>query len=120
MHDYDDVLGLTRVREWQRLRRWLAYPLAVAAVGLAALVGHLELLGAMRVVVLLFAVALVARLAGFVPGLVALGLAIVACYYFFLPPAHSFALEDPQDLIRLLLFALVGWAIAGWIRPAWA
>jgi hypothetical protein len=40
--------------------------------------------------------------------------------YFFLPPAYSFALEDPRDLLRLLLFALVGLALAAWVRPDWA
>ena len=120
MRDYDDVLGLTSMREWERTRRRLAFPLAVAAVGLAVVVGHLPLLGSMQAVVLLFAVALVARLAGFAPGPVALGLAIVACYYFFLPPAYSFAIEDPRDLLRLLLFALVGLALAAWVRPDWA
>lgn len=120
MHDYDDVLGLMRMREWERMRRKLAYPLAIAAVGLAVFLGHLEPLGSMRAALLLFAVALVARLAGFVPGLVALGLAVLSLHYFFLPPAYSFAIVDPQDLIRLLLFALVGLAIASWVRPTWA
>lgn len=120
MHDYDDVLGLTRLREWERLRRWLAYPLAVASVGLAVLLGHLQLLGSMRVVVLLFAVALVARLAGFVPGLVAMALAVIAYYCFFLPLPYSFAIADPRDLLQLLLFALVGLAMAAWVRPTWA
>lgn len=56
-------------------------------------------------------IVLVASTCGVRPALVAAGLAFLAWNFFFLPPYHTFTIEDPKDLISLFVFLLVGIAM---------
>jgi PAS domain S-box-containing protein len=56
---------------------------------------------------------LVTLLAGLLPGLVATMLALAIAKYFFIPPFHSFVLIGPREVVRFVLFGLMGVAISG-------
>ncbi len=56
----------------------------------------------------LLLIGLVAGLSGVRPALLAAVLAFFFWNYFFLPPFHTFIVEDPKDWISLLAFLIVG------------
>jgi len=58
------------------------------------------------------AVALSSWFGGTGPGLVATALGAFAADFYLLSPVHSLAIRQPQDVARLILFALVGVLIA--------
>lgn len=58
------------------------------------------------------AIMLAAWLGGLGPGLVAVALSAGAAVHSFMPPAGSFTLTDPHDVVSLLLFAATGTGIS--------
>lgn len=59
----------------------------------------------------LLAIGLVAGLCGVKPALLAAVLAFFAWNYFFLPPFHTYFVEDPKDWLSLFAFLIVGIAV---------
>jgi formate hydrogenlyase transcriptional activator len=92
------------------------YGFALAAVVAAAWLRHgLNVSTGFAQPFVLFypALVLVALLAGPMPGLAATLLALAIAKFFFIPPVHSFALSSPREIVRLVLFAVIGIAISG-------
>jgi two-component system, OmpR family, sensor histidine kinase KdpD len=56
----------------------------------------------------LLVILLVASAAGTGPAVVAAVLAFFAWNFFFLPPYHTFSIQDPKDLLSLAAFLIVG------------
>ncbi len=56
----------------------------------------------------LLVILLVASAAGAGPAVVAAALAFFAWNFFFLPPYHTFAIQDPKDWLSLVAFLIVG------------
>lgn len=56
----------------------------------------------------LLIVVIVGSLRGFRPALIASILAFFSWNYFLIPPYHTFAVDDPKDIIFLFIFLLVG------------
>jgi len=63
-------------------------------------------------VVYLIPVVIAATRWGIVPALVAAGCGLLASAYFFYPPAYSFRVKDPQEVIDLILFVFVAVAVS--------
>ena len=88
------------------LRRWAGYPASVLVV--AATVALLKLLPdlteASAALLLLLAVFLCASVWQSGPGVVAALLATAGFNYFFLPPLHTFTIQDPRNVVALLVF----------------
>jgi two-component system sensor histidine kinase KdpD len=59
----------------------------------------------------LLIIGLVAGLSGVRPALLAAVLAFFTWNYFFLPPFHTFVVEDPKDWLSLFAFLIVGIAV---------
>lgn len=94
------------LRPWPR-----RYGFAVLAVAAATVLTFgLQQLGPLHTAFVLYfpAVVLVAMYAGFGPGILAAVLAVTAADFFFLEPVNSFKIRTPEDLIGVILFALVG------------
>ena len=64
------------------------------------------------------AVALSAWLGGFWPGLVTTVICAASAQYLWLPPAYSWAIADPRDVIGLVLFVTIGAVICA-LNEAW-
>lgn len=56
----------------------------------------------------LLIIGLVAGLSGVRPALLAAVLAFLAWNFFFLPPFHTFRVDDPKDWLSLIVFLIVG------------
>lgn len=63
-------------------------------------------------VVYLIPVVIAATRWGIVPALVAAVCGLLASAYFFYPPAYSFRVKDPQEVIDLILFVFVAVAVS--------
>lgn len=83
----------------------------LAAVGLLPLRDTVNLVT--HSLVLLVSVAVSALLGGLVPGLVSALWATVLLNFLFTPPFHTFRVTDPNNIVALLVFALVA-AIVSW------
>lgn len=59
----------------------------------------------------LLIIGLVAGLSGVRPAMLASVLAFLAWNYFFLPPFHTFSVNDPKDWVSLVAFLIVGVAM---------
>jgi len=84
------------------------YLVAVSLVGLALLI-TLNVPTLMRLhnlSMFFIAIVITAFFGGWLPSLLALGLS-VACFAYFIAPPEGFAMGDPQDRVRLLLFTCV-------------
>ena len=92
----------------------LAVVTSVAAYGLALSL-HRPLLQLSPFFLFYAAVAVTSWYGGFGPGLLATAIAAAVVKYYLLEPANSFAVRDPADLARLLLFVWVGGLIA-WLN----
>lgn len=92
------------------LSRWLGY--SGAALLVAATVGALKLLpnlaDATAALILLLAVFLSAWLWESGPGVLAALLATLSFNFFFLPPLHTFTIEDPRDIAAFVVFLASG------------
>lgn len=89
-----------------RLFKYVVVPLfAVAsAVGIrVALAPLLE--GDAPLLVLLLAVIISSRVGGLAGGLVSTAIATLAGIFFFIPPRYSLSISDPQEVLRVVLFA---------------
>src|SRR6266446_2552561 len=87
----------------------LRYGAAIAAVAAAVAVGSLlQQVGGNAPVVslLLCAVLFAAWFGGLGPGLLAIASSALAFDYFFLPPLYSLAVQDYNDVVRLISFAV--------------
>lgn len=93
--------------------RWLRYPAAAAFLGVLVTTLRLFHVGSAGVAapLLLLAVVVVARLWELGPALVAAATAAAAYSYFFLPPA-GFGIEDPDDWLAFVVFAVTA-VVAG-------
>src|SRR5918992_1171367 len=87
------------------------YGVAAGAVGLAAAVKWLvdpALEAESPFLLFVVAIAVGAWFGGLVPGLLATGLALVVCNYFFLEPLYSHSIDSLAHLVDLLIFGAVG------------
>jgi len=111
--DRRDAIG--RSAYW--LHTWpQRYGFALAAVVAAAWLRHgLNVAIGFTPPFILFylALMLIALLAGLMPSLVGVLLALAIAKYFFIPPLHSFALSSPREIVRFSLYGLMGVAISG-------
>jgi PAS domain S-box-containing protein len=92
---------------WSEPPAGLRYGAAIAAIAAAVAVGTL-LQPALAPVasLLLCGVLFAAWFGGLGPGLLAITFGLLAFDYFFLPPLYSLAVQDYNDVLRLILFAL--------------
>jgi len=110
-----------RVERRHRLSPELAYTVAAAMAGLAAI---LRLMlnpewGDKYPFIFFFpAIALSSWLGGLRPGLLTTLLSFAASAYFWLRPYGSFAVEEPSDLVALLMLSLIGTLISV-LNEAW-
>src|SRR5712675_89708 len=99
----------------KRWRRRAITCVTVLAINAAALGGTLLLPAASQqpfFVVFFAAVGLSAWLHGIICGVVALALDVLALEYFVLPPTRSLRISDPDDVIRLVVFAVLSSVLA--------
>jgi len=91
-------------------RRWVGYPAAVVAVG--ATIGLLKLFPQLNessvALLLLLAVFFCASIWQSGPGVVAALLATLGYNFFFLPPLHTFTVQDPRNVAALFVFLVSG------------
>ncbi|MCK6685730.1 MAG: DUF4118 domain-containing protein, partial [Thermoanaerobaculia bacterium] len=84
----------------------LGYP--AAAILVCVTIGLLRLFPALtdatHALVLLVAVFTIARVWESGPGALAAVLATLGLNFFFLPPIHTFTIEDPRNVVGLLVF----------------
>jgi two-component sensor histidine kinase len=108
-HPFDNREVLEGIRRL-RANVVLTYVIAIAAVALATLLRFVvegELPRALPFTTYSLALIVAAVFCGFWPALIALFIATISGWYFFLPPAFSFALE-PGEIWALIMFAVVG------------
>ena len=90
--------------------RWVGYPAAVVAVG--ATIGLLKLFPQLNessvALLLLLAVFFCASIWQSGPGVVAALLATLGYNFFFLPPLHTFTVQDPRNVAALFVFLVSG------------
>jgi len=95
------------------------YGFALLAVLIATVLRYLVglFLGLNEPFVLFYpAVAIVALLAGFGPGIVATVVAMIAGGFFFLEPVNSFQIRNAEDIVGPLLFLGTGMVICGLVQ----
>jgi two-component system sensor histidine kinase KdpD len=98
-----------------RRRRWLGAALAVVllvalTVVLARLRAHSSL--ADELLIYLLAVVAVALVGGFGPAVLAAAAASLCINWFFTPPLHTLTIDQPKNLLALLLFVLVALSVS--------
>ena len=98
-------------------RYGFAVVLAAFAVGVRL---ALEPLWALKLPLITFypAILMSAWLGGFGPAVMTTVLCAVAADYFWMPPARSFVISEPGDVIALVLFVGIG-ALIGAVNEAW-
>ena len=104
-----------------RLSPALQYTAAIAAAVLAvALRRMLDPVWGDKYPFILFfpAIALSAWLGGLRPGLLTTLLCFAAAEYFWIPPFGSWAVDNPSDVVALLVLSMVGVLISG-LNEAW-
>ena len=87
------------------------YVLAVLAVAVSTLIflpGRDTFAKGQWALFYLLVILLVASAAGVWPAVLAAVLAFFAWNFFFLPPYHTFAIQDPKDWLSLVAFLVVG------------
>jgi two-component system, OmpR family, sensor histidine kinase KdpD len=96
--------AIIRQRARQELRGVVYATLLVAATTLV-IFGIIESVGLTRgSVVYLVPVVIAAVRWGQIPALVAAALGVVAAAFFFYPPAYSFEINDPEEVLNLILY----------------
>jgi two-component system, OmpR family, sensor histidine kinase KdpD len=102
--------GVMLKNGWRGLACAAALP-PLAAVGLLPMRGSLNLVS--HALVLLLTVVGSAMLGGFLCGLLAAVWATALLNFMFTPPFHTYRVTDPNNVVALLVFALVA-AVVGW------
>jgi two-component system sensor histidine kinase KdpD len=102
-------------------RRWLGGALAVVllvalTIALANLRQHLSL--ADELLIYLLAVVAVALVGGFGPAVLAAAAASLCLNWFFTPPLHTLTIDEPKNLLALLLFILVALSVSTVVHVA--
>ena len=95
----------------ERLRaRWVGYPAAVLLVFATIAVLNLfpGLADSSVALLLLLSVFLAAWIWESGPGALAAVLATLGFNFFFIPPVHTFSVEDPRNVVALVVFLLSG------------
>ena len=96
---------------WVRRLAAHGYVTAVLAVAVSTLIflpGRDIFAKGQWALLYLLVILLVASAAGAGPAVVAAVLAFFAWNFFFLPPYHTFAVQDPKDWLSLVAFLIVG------------
>src|SRR5260370_12727282 len=99
----------SRLNRTQPGRAWLRYSVAVCAVAVAFILRSLlhSRLGPLAPFITFFpAVIFTAWFGGLGPGLLATALSATLTTYFFIPPIHSFKVENPSDAANLWRFII--------------
>jgi PAS domain S-box-containing protein len=93
--------------------RLAPYALAIAAPGIALLLSLWLQPLLVRSVGAFFYIAVVLSTwyGGIRPGMVTIGLSVLAINYFFTPPLYQFTIRDPADMLRSGIFLLVAFVI---------
>jgi two-component system sensor histidine kinase KdpD len=104
-----------------RRRRWAG--VAVGVVLLTALTGiltglHQDVSLADVLLIYLLAVIAVAVVGGFGPAVVAAIVSSLCLNWFFTPPLHTLTIEEPKNLLALLLFILVATSVSSVVHLA--
>ncbi|MBP2300840.1 sensor histidine kinase [Azospirillum picis] len=89
---------------------WLPYAASTGYVAAALGVGHvLHRVLALNNITLVFLTAVLASAVtgGLAPSLYACIISVLAFNYFFLPPLYTFTISDPENIVALLVFAVV-------------
>ncbi|HWR48938.1 MAG TPA: DUF4118 domain-containing protein [Pseudonocardiaceae bacterium] len=97
-----------------RLAAWLAPP-AITAI-LTQLRGELDLTS--QVLLFLLVVVGIARIGGLVPALLAALFSSLLLNYYFIPPIHTLTITSPNNVIALVVFALVALTVASVVDVA--
>src|SRR5579864_2406076 len=100
---------------WLRARPQI-YGFALVAVSAAALLRYgLDIaLGFTQPFILFYpTIMLIALLGGLGPGVFATLLSAGIAEYFFMEPLNSLVLKNPRDIVGLVLFGVMGFAISG-------
>lgn len=99
---------MRREKYWSNIKEYLVVVLVVAAAtGLFVPLRSYFAKGQWALIYLLIVV-IVGTVSGFRAALLASILAFFAWNYFLIPPYHTFAVDDPKDLLSLLVFLVVG------------
>lgn len=109
MQNSRELVSSILLRSTQQ-RMLVRYGIAVVLSGLALLFTFLlsNGRGAFSFPFFTTAVVLTAMFAGLRPGLLAIALCILGTYFLFMLPSGSLRLHRPTDIIRLVVFALLG------------
>jgi K+-sensing histidine kinase KdpD len=93
---------------WSNIKEYLVVVLVVVvATGLFVPLRSYFAKGQWALIYLLIVV-IVGSISGFRAALLASMLAFFAWNYFLIPPYHTFAVDDPKDMLSLLVFLVVG------------
>ncbi|HEY7575062.1 MAG TPA: DUF4118 domain-containing protein [Thermoanaerobaculia bacterium] len=90
--------------------RWIGYPISVLVVGATVALLKLfpQLTDSSIALLLLLAVFLCASVWQSGPGVLAAVLATAGYNFFFLPPLHTFTIQDPRNVAALFVFLVSG------------
>lgn len=94
----------------QRAFAWWPYAASTGYVAAALGAGHvLRQVLALNNMALVFLTSVLASAVtgGLAPSLYASVISVLAFNYFFLPPLHTFTISDPENIVALLVFAIV-------------
>lgn len=72
----------------------------------------------MPFLVTMLGVLISARVCGWIPGLVTLGLFVPSIIYFFLDPKMAFKIATPSDAVQVICFVVEGIIVVGLVRSA--
>lgn len=101
------VLRKRPARQSTVARRLLPYLAATAVTGCALLLAHLiaiELAVGNVTLIFLASVVFCAARWGLPPALLACVLSVLSLNFFFLPPLHNLAVDDPDNIVTVLVF----------------
>jgi two-component system sensor histidine kinase KdpD len=102
-------------------RRRLGIAVAAAALGLLTVLLSIiqnDLNLADDLLIYLLAVVAVAVVGGFGPAVLAAAAASLLLNWFFTPPIHTLTIEEPRNLLALLLFVLVAMSVSSVVHVA--
>ncbi|MEY9870998.1 two-component system sensor histidine kinase KdpD [Streptacidiphilus sp. MAP12-33] len=116
-----DGLGGRRRRSRAGLRRWagLACGLVLPLVLTAVLCRTRDTINLTSDTLLFLALVVgISTLGGLTSALLASVLASLLLNYYFIPPIHRFTIAEPNNVLALVVFALVGLVVAGIVDTA--
>jgi two-component system sensor histidine kinase KdpD len=129
----EDVTGVAEPRPASRLslvdlaaavdrrRRWSGVVVGVVVLTALTIVQttvHQDLSLADNLLIYLLAVIAVAVIGGFGPAVAAAVAACLCLNWFFTPPLHTLTIEEPKNLLALLLFILVATSVSSIVHLA--